>query len=689
VAAVIQFPIIKRLEIVGYELFKTEKTDGISHNFDRGIHAIVGINGLGKTTLLNMLYRALMGPFDQSKRDNAGLLSSKHEVANWRTKRFFRDRVSDGAVNATVEVDVAFGGSLVTVRRRLTDLSVVHLAVDGEELDASQEQYQTTVLALSGAASYFDFYAILRYLVFYLEDRIELIWDRRSQFDMMRVLLFDTSAAQAASIAYDEAQSADSEYRTMRAVVNHEREALRDLEKAAGMTQASEYRVLQLALAGANQKDAEQADAIEGVRRSIESARLAREKSLLDLQEARSAVELEEQAHYSHLFPDLGDTAQHVFLNLLGGGSCFVCGNESDDAANYLRQKLEQHRCPICDSTEEQQERVVPASTFSRERLRRLKIEVDKLRTSVSTGTDEIERLEAEFEQLLERREEDREARHKIREELSKFGPLELPDEATLENARASIAAGEKAMAEAQAAQASAESRYGRIMNRQRSRIEAVTSDIKKRFRAFSATVLAEHCDLSIEVDRRSIGQEGTKFDFPYFEVMMTSGVFHNSPSARADSDSVSESQREFLDIAFRIALIGAVTQGKADSMLVFETPESSLDSLFVSKAGEAFRAYAEDPKRKNVLIASTNLNNEEMLSALMGTRAPPKVEKTAASQARLGRKRAPEPKPVPAIPKAQRPGRIINLLTLAAPNAALRQYRAHYRRLLNQAIGR
>ena len=70
----IHFPVIRRLEVRGYELFQTEKTDGISHDFERGVHAIVGINGLGKTTRLNMLYRALMGPFDQNKRDDAGLL---------------------------------------------------------------------------------------------------------------------------------------------------------------------------------------------------------------------------------------------------------------------------------------------------------------------------------------------------------------------------------------------------------------------------------------------------------------------------------------------------------------------------------------------------------------------------------------------------------------------------------------
>jgi AAA15 family ATPase/GTPase len=69
---VIQFPIIRRLKIENYELFQNENSDSISHSFDRGVHAVVGINGLGKTTLLSLLYRMLLGPYDQSKSDDAG-----------------------------------------------------------------------------------------------------------------------------------------------------------------------------------------------------------------------------------------------------------------------------------------------------------------------------------------------------------------------------------------------------------------------------------------------------------------------------------------------------------------------------------------------------------------------------------------------------------------------------------------
>ena len=192
---------------------------------------------------------------DQSKRDDAGLLSRKHELSNWRPKGFFSERVSDRAADATVEVDVSFGKRLVTVRRKLSNLEVVHLTVDGSPLEASQAAYEDTILSHSGAATYFDFYAILRYLVFYLEDRVELVWDRRSQFDMMRVLLFDTQAARRAAEAYDEAQSADSDFRTMRTIVNNDTKELTRLEAARGQTQASEYRALQVAVSEAELRD--------------------------------------------------------------------------------------------------------------------------------------------------------------------------------------------------------------------------------------------------------------------------------------------------------------------------------------------------------------------------------------------------------------------------------------------------
>ncbi|MEJ0044527.1 MAG: hypothetical protein WDM81_20925 [Rhizomicrobium sp.] len=242
----IHFPVIRRLEIKNYELFQNDHSEGIGHAFPRGVHAVVGINGLGKTTLLTMLYRALLGPYDQSKSDDVGLLGSQHKLSDWRNKDFFRDRVKDKAAKATIEIDVTFGASIITVRRRLNTLQIEHLAIDGvvsetKKANILASEYEDAVVRFSGVANYFDYFAVLRYLVFFLEDRVELIWDRRSQFDMLRVLLFDTESAGATSNAYDEAQAADSRFRSRRFIVGKDRDRLEDAEKGSGNEQALSF----------------------------------------------------------------------------------------------------------------------------------------------------------------------------------------------------------------------------------------------------------------------------------------------------------------------------------------------------------------------------------------------------------------------------------------------------------------
>lgn len=171
----------------------------------------------------------------------------------------------------------------------------------------------------------------------------------------------------------------------------------------------------------------------------------------------------------------------------------------------------------------------------------------------------------------------------------------------------------------------------------------------------------------------------------------MSSGVFTGSPSAREDADSVSESQREFIDLAFRMALIEAAADPDSDAMLVLETPEASLDSLFVQEAGELFRGFASKGGTDgNVFIASTNLNNEGMIPVLFGAVLPPPRELTADRDANVLAEGTPPItalEAAPRLPPAKRLRHLINLLDLSAPNAALRQHRAYYEAKLRDAM--
>lgn len=63
----IVLPLFKRLVVDDYELFPgASETEGIDFKIRSGATLIAGINGLGKTTLLNIFFRLLTGPSDIS-----------------------------------------------------------------------------------------------------------------------------------------------------------------------------------------------------------------------------------------------------------------------------------------------------------------------------------------------------------------------------------------------------------------------------------------------------------------------------------------------------------------------------------------------------------------------------------------------------------------------------------------------
>jgi len=100
--------------------------------------------------------------------------------------------------------------------------------------------------------------------------------------------------------------------------------------------------------------------------------------------------------------------------------------------------------------------------------------------------------------------------------------------------------------------------------------------------------------------------------------------------------------------------------------MLVIETPEASLDSFFVERAGRMLRDFTyEGAKIRHTVLASSNLNRENMIPALLGLK-------------RTDRK---------ATPKSEIPRRIINLLDIAAKPKALVRHLKLYRQQLKEAL--
>jgi hypothetical protein len=90
------------------------------------------------------------------------------------------------------------------------------------------------------------------------------------------------------------------------------------------------------------------------------------------------------------------------------------------------------------------------------------------------------------------------------------------------------------------------------------------------------------------------------------------------------------------------------------------ETPEASLDVISMTKAAELLSDYAHRGRR---VIVTSNLTNTEMIPALMGGALKPGEDVAA------------------------RWKRVLNLLKLAAPNAAVRNFGDRYDKFLENAV--
>lgn len=187
-------------------------SDGITHKFQDGVNVIAGINGLGKTTLLNILLRILVGPWDRKNDDDldAGVL----EIKKWRTPKFFSSRVPDSATDAEVTCQIAFGQDIVTITRKLTNLDIKSLRRNEKELvepysARNEGTYQSLIVDLSGMPDFNDFHLMTRHLLFYLEDRTSSIWSDRGQFELARIMFAPNQFAKELRDQMNEANKID------------------------------------------------------------------------------------------------------------------------------------------------------------------------------------------------------------------------------------------------------------------------------------------------------------------------------------------------------------------------------------------------------------------------------------------------------------------------------------------------
>jgi|GEM_PF-6105135 len=190
----INLPVLDRLDVTGYGLFPGVEggEHGLHVQFRPGLTLVLGANGLGKSTLVEMIYRLLTGPFDipglAGRADLGSMRLTTTELPK-SGRGIFARRVVDGARGAKARLTFRLGAHSVVIERRLNDLSLTFFSVDGDLFRTSeQESFQTEILRLVGVWSFGDWVLLLRHLIFYFENRRALVWHPPAQRQILRLL---------------------------------------------------------------------------------------------------------------------------------------------------------------------------------------------------------------------------------------------------------------------------------------------------------------------------------------------------------------------------------------------------------------------------------------------------------------------------------------------------------------------
>lgn len=660
-------PVYSYVGVHGFQMFPgTGSMPGIQHELIPGLHLVAGVNGLGKSTLVLILYHGLVGPAAIRNDDFEVPLP---EVIARRDVERFRHRVADAARDAQAVVRFNIGTSKFEVTRSLYDLSLLSWKKDGIDQVLEEDLYQHAVCEAMSVGTFADVLIILNLIVFMFEDRGLLMWSPLAQRNVLRALFTSPNESSELARRAQAVSAANSAYRNLLYFFNKDRKKLEKDQKALASSDVlnSEYTRL-LENVSANDSRLlglfEQRTELDQARTD---ARTALETAKFNYDDLLREIEALKLARVASVFPETEETAHYVLVRLIGDKECLACGANGGPLIDRWLSAVSKGDCVLCGADNHQQEVIVPPVQVDTVRLQKAEARLANARLALEAANQNVkakaiqfEKTQSEIDQIEIEQAQLRQRSRQIAGALPPSPPVVAALAERLEQQAATLEALRRDQKEAEA-------QFSQIFDQFRISVERKADQVREAFGRRISEFLVEKAEISLGVIRSPIGESGQSYDWPTFQLSMTSGTFH-APAPRRRRSEVSMSQGEFIDLAFRLALVNVASESSPATM-VFDAPEASLDALFMRRAG-AFLSQFTQEHAENRLVVTSNLTNADMIPALFGAYKPQKGD--------------PQPQ---TIPRSERTSRVINLLALAAPTSAVELVGDRYKNLLDKAL--
>lgn len=611
----VRLPVLDRLYVNNYGLYPGLGGEDSPLYVDLGkpLTLILGANGIGKTSLVSLLFRMLCGPFELGGSRGRGLGRGNLSVRDLTRaeRRYFAVRVNDGARAATATLHFDLGQVHFLVTRNLADLSLVDAGWSNQvnQLGDPEESLKDAITAASELGDYSDWLLLLRYVTFFQEDRQSLIWDVEAQTEILRPLFLSAADSNTWVDLERSVLQADSRRRNLSAVIYQTSEYLRRQDRRASSAPdlTSHIAEWEAELDRSSQESDSQINALATADEARKSARLSYLIAEEAVQESRANYERAKMAHVLEGLPDASATAQYILAQLISAGYCAGCGRDSDELETTFEERLANSKCVVCGRIYE----AVDADSL-------------KLEEVTSSLLSKLERVDAEQEQVkatevayskaIDASRRFRQEQADLREKIES-ARAQLPDDERETTAkRDQVALLKEQLSALDANLAVARDAFSDFLKVKTFEILERAREIEVAFNRYASAFLLESNHLTWSEQGQKVGQMGGALPFPNFALELRGTNFTNA-TARASADSVSESQREFIDLAFRMALLDLASAGGAT--VVIDAPDGSLDAVFEPKAADVLGEYATSGFGKNLILTS-NISSGEFLPKLI-----------------------------------------------------------------------
>ena len=624
----IYLPELLSINIKNYTLYP----NGLDYTFDfvKGVNLVLGGNGMGKTTFVNIIRYAILGlykkPFGYTRTYQGNIIEKRQLFP----QKYFSNRMDDSIhtdASPTVSISMKINNVAVELVRDLSSITLLQLKVNGIELSGSlinQFNYEKLsdaakkdtlpykyeeIIKTNTNLEFDDLIFFVNEVLFFGEDHKTILWNDGDFFPDVQSELFnkyfnDPDLDKKRQEAIRKAKYFDSLSRhsseDMRAI-NKVLSKMKDTPVTDHSTNNKENTAL--ILIGLREKLAEMDAKLAAIQK--ERASKSQEISLLQNEINKislSANDIDKQLKQieeklnNHIWETL-HPSYHVFIkNIQLNHICPMCNKPNDDLVEKVAN--DSNICFACGASINENTEI---DTRLKNSFDEISIHRKTLYQSINSKKRTIQNIE---QQIISLDSEFSNTELKRRTILQQVRELEY-ENAMSDNSQNSIQPFldevNRLTLQKEAYQKQRDEQYNIVTSISNEIEDVITANVhvfSSIFAQYAGKFLGVPCELTYI---KQAGDNNKRF-YPVID-----------GKVRFYEEEMSESQRFFVDHSFRMSILTFFY--RTPSFYIVETPDSSLDISYERNAASVF---AEFLKKPNSLIITSNLNNSLFIEHIL-----------------------------------------------------------------------